>query len=257
MINLLQVRGVLFFSIILFTAGSIFANGIGEQFAAGVQAYQNQQYDTAVILLEASLSGDLKSSEAYNNLGLAYYQKGDLGYAILNFERALRQNAYNNDARHNLKAARQHIDSSIKPVRGFWLFKAWDRLAYSMTSRAWAMVLWFFLFAAGAGFVLWQYSGQAKLRFWGIRGGLVFLFLAIFPMLLGFHASAEEHDSSWCIVLNEKAGIRTAPNIDGEDIMVVSAGVKAYITEVQADWYRIRLDNGVLGWLPTTMVARI
>jgi tetratricopeptide (TPR) repeat protein len=235
----------------------LFANNHQEQFEAGLAAFQEERYDTAVFLFESSLSGDLKSSEAYNNLGMAYYKKEALGYAILNFERAIRQNSSNSLARNNLKAANQRLGTNVIPVKGYWLFKIWDNVSTSFSSWTWARLLWFFLFAAGAGFIVWRYTDQQKLQYWGIRGGAIALLFALFSMLLGFQASSSEFDSKWCIIVNKEAGIRTAPSVDGEDIMVVSAGIKAQITEEKEGWFRIRLDNGVLGWLPNNMAQRI
>ena len=259
--RIFQSFHIYYFSLILLSlflkVELLVANNDKKQFEAGLAAYQEERYDTAVLLFEASLSGELKSSEAYNNLGMAYYKKGDLGYAILNFERAIRQNSSNAVARDNLKAANQRLGTNVIPVKGYWLFKAWDALSASFSSWTWARLLWFLLFAAGAGFIVWRYSEQQKLQYWGLRAAVLCLVFALFSMLLGFQASTEEFDSKWCVIVNKEAGIRTAPSVDGEDIMVVSAGIKAQITEEQEGWFRIRLDNGVLGWLPNNMAERI
>ena len=56
----------------------------------GNHFYQKQQYDKAIESYSKVLNEGYESAELYFNLGNAYYRKGSLGYAILNFERALK-----------------------------------------------------------------------------------------------------------------------------------------------------------------------
>ncbi len=226
-------------------------------FDEGLNAYQSGDFDKAILHFEAAVSGELKSSEAYNNLGLAYFKKGEIGLAVLNYERALRQNSYNTEARHNLKVAQQYIDTSVRPIQGFWLFRAWDDLASSLASTTWVFIFWAFLFAATAIWGYWLYYSNKNKQSWAFRLAICLTLTALLPILLARQAAYEEHHGSWCIIVASQAGIRTEPGIQGEDIMVVGAGVKARITESSGEWHRIRLDNGVLGWIPEKMVEQI
>ncbi len=233
------------------------ATEFGEAFATGLQAYQKGDYAQAIEYYEQSLSTEMKSAEAYNNLGLAYYHNGELGYAILNFERAIRQNSYLRDAQHNLKAAKQYLDVDIKAHQGFWMFRAWNRMAGILSSNSWVIIFWIFLFLAAAGFIVWYNLEDPKLRAWGFKAGVGLLILALLPMIWGFQASSKEYHRDAVIILSPRAGIRSAPSINGEDIIVVGAGVKAHIMEQQGEWNRIRLENGVLGWMQAKLMERI
>ena len=51
--------------------------------------------------------------------------------------------------------------------------------------------------------------------------------------------------------------MRTAPGLDGEDIMVVSSGVKVKVQEEMGDWFKVRLDNAVVGWVPAKTLEKI
>lgn len=228
-----------------------------QAFAKGLKAQQEEDYKQAITAYEKALSGPKKSATAYNNLALAYFETGDLGHAILNFERALRHNRYHTDAWHNLKAARQHIDTDLKEVQPFWFFRLWNNIAYGLPSTAWAMILWFFLVGAAAGFILWYNSPVERVQKLGFKIGLGLAIASLVPFILGFQAVTHESNTKEVIVINPKAGIRTSTELSGEDIMVVNAGVKAAIQEEEDNWYRIRLANGVVGWIPDKMVKRI
>lgn len=236
----------------------VFATDYGKAFAAGLQAYRQKDYKTAIEKYEAALSGEMKSAEAYNNLGLAYYQEGDLGYAILNFERAIRQNPYLKDARHHLKAAKQRMTVPVKENKGFWMFKAWNALVGTLSSNSWAMVLWVSLFLAAAGFIVWYNKlGDPAKNTLAFKLGLGFAIFSILPMIWGFQASRAEYNNNLVIVVSPTAGVRTAPSIQGEDIMQLGAGAKGRIVEQEGEWNRVRLENGVLGWMPKKMMERI
>jgi len=251
-----------FFSIFLLVICLCFSakgqqSDYGENFAKGLQAYQKEDYEAAAKHYEKALSGSMKSAQAYSNLGLAYHKAGDLGRAILNFERALRQDQSYTPAKQNLRAARQLIDINIKTPAGFWLFKAWDNFSAIFISKTWSIIFWFFLFIGLAGLLAWYLRINNRLKIWGLGLGIGFLAIGLLPFMAAWGASSEEYNSSYAIVVGLKAGIRTAPGLDGEDIMVVSTGVKARIAEQTGDWYRVRLENGVLGWVPAKAIERI
>jgi tetratricopeptide (TPR) repeat protein len=251
-----------FFSIFLIVLCLCFSakgqqSDYGENFAKGLQAYQKADYEAAVKHYEKALSGSMKSAQAYSNLGLAYHKSGDLGRAILSFERALRQDPGYAPARQNLRAARQLIDINIKTPKGFWLFKAWESFSAALNSKTWSIIFWVFLFVGLTGLIAWYLRMSKLLKVWGLRLGIGFLALGLIPFMVAWRASSEEYNSSYAIVVGFQAGIRTAPGLDGEDIMVVSTGVKARISEQTGDWYRVRLENGVLGWVPAKAIERI
>lgn len=227
------------------------------EFENGLRAYKKSEFDQAVKHYELSLSGTLKSAQAYNNLGLAYYKMGDLGRAILNFERALRLQPAYSPAIKNLRAARQYIDSNVKKHNGFWLFGLWESMATMMTSFAWALIFYILLFVASTGLLLWYLKLDERLSFVGIRTGIVLLPFSILAFGLGAKAASVQFDNNYAIVTGVKAGVRSAPGLDGEDIMVLSSGVKAIIKEHLGDWYKVRLENGVLGWVPCKAVEKI
>ena len=226
-------------------------------FEKGLKAYQNKDYNLSVKFFEQSLSTELKSAEAYNNLGLAYYNSADVGRAILNFERALRIRPTYSAARKNLKAAEQYIDTKIKRNSGFWLFSGLFTLSMMMSSFAWSMIFFLLLFASAAAFLVWYLKLNDKLSFMGLRLGIIFIALAIFPLGFARSAAREQFDKNLAIVTSVRVGVRTAPGLDGEDIIVLSSGVKAKILEEMGDWYKIRLENAVVGWIPAKTLEKI
>ena len=226
-------------------------------FDKGLKAYKNKEFAQAVKLYEAALSTKIKSPEAYNNLGLAYFKTADIGRSVLNFERALRMRPGYSSARKNLKAAQQYIDTKIKKSSGFWLFGFFTAFALMLTSFTWTIVFFLLFFSSFAALLIWYLKLNEKLSFIGLRAGIIFLFFSICSFSFARTAASAQFDKNLAIVTSVRAGVRTAPGLDGEDILVISSGVKVKIQEEMGDWYKIRLENAVVGWVPVKTLEKI
>ena len=89
------------------------------------EAYKAADYATAIEHYESVLADGLASADLYYNLGNAYYRTGQMGRAILNYERALRLDPGMSDARENLALAENHTVDRIavlpsRPARKRW-----------------------------------------------------------------------------------------------------------------------------------------
>ena len=93
------MKRILFYIIASLVAIQSHANII----AKADSAYLSDNFAEAVQLYEQALEELGPSAERYYNLGNAYYRQGQLGAAILNYERSLRLDPSNKDARENLE----------------------------------------------------------------------------------------------------------------------------------------------------------
>lgn len=246
------MRLLLFFFLLLSTANMAFAQKSEAEalFEKGLAAYQKEEYDNAIQFFERAQTGKFKSPECFTNLGLAYHKSGDLGRAILSFERALRINPDYSIAKQNLLAARQLISSDIKPVKSFWLFGALSSLCFLLSSKYWAIMFWIFLYAAVLVFTLKNMIKSSWLQKKGNLSSVVLIVGALIFFVVGNTVYASEYNPKAGIIINSNTGIRTAPGLDGEDITVIGSGVKAIVLEQSADWLKLRLENGIQGWIP-------
>ncbi|MCK5643063.1 MAG: tetratricopeptide repeat protein, partial [Gammaproteobacteria bacterium] len=93
-----------------------------ETMAVANQLYNNGEYSTAAQFYEQLISQGKVHSSLYYNLGNAYYVQGDIGRAILNYQRASRLDPRDPDIRENLAMARNQsaneIDQISNPLDG-------------------------------------------------------------------------------------------------------------------------------------------
>jgi hypothetical protein len=94
-----------------------------EFFAEGNRLYQDGDYAGAVERYERIVEAGYDSGALRYNIGNAYFKLGDLGKAILNYERSLRLSPRDEDARANLELARSLTVDQVTPLPGFWLFR--------------------------------------------------------------------------------------------------------------------------------------
>ncbi|MGE3610882.1 MAG: tetratricopeptide repeat protein [Bacteriovoracaceae bacterium] len=93
-------------SLVLLSACSSKSNQNAKQaalyFGAGTQSLMDQQYTDALNSLLKANELDPKNSEILNNLGMAYYFKGEKELAIKHLNLSLEYNENNSDAKQNL-----------------------------------------------------------------------------------------------------------------------------------------------------------
>ncbi|TFG89641.1 MAG: tetratricopeptide repeat protein, partial [Syntrophobacterales bacterium] len=101
------------------------AGEIIDEFKMANNFYEKKDYDSAIRLYESILNQGKESDAIYFNLGNAYFKKGDLGHAILNYLKAKRLNPADEDIRHNLEFARrfsrvQMEGVELNPINSFF-----------------------------------------------------------------------------------------------------------------------------------------
>ncbi|MDE6134027.1 MAG: tetratricopeptide repeat protein [Muribaculaceae bacterium] len=171
-----------FISIIILMSAIFAASALtlGEQ---ADSAYNKEDYRRAIELYQQSIASEGRSSDIYYNLGNAYYRNDNLGKAVLNYERAIRLDPTNEDARTNLAFVRSKIQDRPEDDSAF-LANVHHSLMGSFTPNAWAWTAFaLFLLLAGA-VALYIFSRNVALRKTGFFGGIVLLCLFAYVLLL-------------------------------------------------------------------------
>ena len=183
--------------------------------------------------------------------GNAYYKSGNLPYAILNYERALKLNPSFEDARNNLEMANGFTVDRIEKVPDF-ILKTWvDNLGLSMSSDGWA-VLFIVLFAASAVvfliffFVRAVRAGKAALF---VTGTVLFVF-SLISLSFSFARKADYMSEDYGIVVSAVSSVRSSPSDENtKSLFVLHEGTKVEILEVLGDWSKVEIADGRQGWM--------
>lgn len=224
---------------------------------SGDDLYRMGDYQAAAEAYEATLAEGLTSPELHYNLGGAYYHEGQMGKAILNYERALRLDPSFKDAKENLALANSrttdHIAVLPKPLFVRW----WNNICTSMLPSGWRVV-WLVLFALlGAAIVMLRIGNMVTIRKTSLAAAAATLFLLIVTTALLIGSTRRFNAHSEAIVTQQAVTLKASPDNKSADKMTIHEGTKVTITESLTEWYKITLSDGTVAWCQQNEIERI
>ncbi len=221
----------------------------------GVDAYAEQQYGKAIDAWKAIADSGLQSTELYYNLGGACYKNGDIAHAVLWYERALKADPSNTDARVNLEFVRSQLQDRIEEVPEFFL-EAWGRKAcWLLPSDVWA-VLFLVLLAGTLAMALLFLLAGGRARKVGFFVGIVLLLSSLLCLDFAFWQRSDARAEDHAVVTVPVAEVKSSPG-SGVNLFVLHEGTKVSVLEEVGEWNNIQLADGRQGWLRKECAERI
>jgi tetratricopeptide (TPR) repeat protein len=219
-------------------------------FRRGNDAYFHGRYGEAIDAYEHVAALGIVSEDLYYNLGNAYLKNGQAGPAIYNYERALELDPSQEDVQFNLKVAREAAAKKGEDkLVGAEATPMWIRAVQPFTVGG---LSWLFLsvyFSLFALLIARHFVAPGFARV-GLTALTVFGALATAGTgtLLGgrlFLADRVER----AVVLPDTIAVKEGPDPNYNSIFNVHAGLRLRVTEKEQDWVRVRLSNGLEGWV--------
>jgi len=227
-------------------------------FRRGNDAYFHGRYQESVEAYERVAALGVISADLFYNLGNAYLKAGQLGPAIYNYERALDIEPSQEDVRFNLAVARDAARKKGEDrLTGAEAQPFWMRVASQVTVN-WASWLFLSLYAALFALLTVLHFMQPGFLRVGMWSGFAFLSLAtaIAGALLGARLYLADRVEQ-AIVLPDVVQVKEGPDPNYQSVFGVHAGLRVRVTEKEQDWVRIRLANGLEGWMRERDLGRL
>lgn len=245
------------------------ADRIDDAFKVANDAYLRGDHAAAISAYEHLQQEQIVSPDLAFNLGDAYFRAGRLGPAIWAWERTLALDPDHEDARYNLEQARRLASRRVQDkLEGAEREPGWIRLVtlLSPSTETWAFVGAYLGFFACLG--LWlRARRQARLAeeagathasptatFGVLSGTLGLAALGAGVVLLG---RVQLEHTPYAVVLPDAASVKEGADTNYRTVFDVHAGLRVRIEERDQGWVRVRLVNGLEGWLPEATVGRI
>lgn len=234
------------------------ADTVDATYRRALADYYGGRHAAAVTALERLVALPLRHEALFYNLGCAYYRVGRLGPAIFAFERALALEPGFDDARHNLQLARAEAARRGRDVlRGASDEPAWVRAVALVELPTWwtlTLVLWWVVL--GVVVLLRRVApGPGRAGLLAVNGLLVLLLIASSALLAGrIHLARSVHQG---IVLPDKLAVREGPDAAARSAYSLHAGLRVRLVGEVAGWRRIRLGNGLEGWVRSEDVGAL
>lgn len=239
----------------LLVCGVMFAQGSSLEQADA--AYAKGDFQSAITLYQEVAAMDGVSSDLYYNIGNAFYKAKEYPQAILNYERALLLDPRNSDAAFNLQIAKLQTVDKIEPVGKFFLAEWYDALQNQFSSNTWAVlgVIAFLLFMAGVA--LYVFSSKTILRKLGFFGGIILIVICIFSNIFAAGQKDRLEKREYAIVFAPTITVKSSPADSGTDLFVIHEGTKVKVKSTLSGWSEIELEDGNIGWLPSSQIEII
>lgn len=236
---------------------SLFAGEAEKKFSEANELYNAGNYEQAIDVYKSIIDNGYNDSKLFYNIGNAYYKSDQVPESILYYEKALKANPDNEDARFNLRLANLKTIDKIEELPKVFYAEWYDSLLKMTTSNGLAffstIVIWiaFFLFIT---FVLIRSSLLKKTSFaLGIVSLVVFILVSVFA----WNSYQIEQHKKEAIIFSSSIYIKSSPDEAGTNLFMLHEGTKVEILDSVNDWYKIKIKDGNIGWLPPGSVELI
>ncbi len=128
--RILEIYSFVLVCLVFFMAGrpgSVVASQQAQEFLGGIRHYESKAYGSAIEAFSKLVEKGVRNGKLYYNLANAYLKNGDIGPAILWYERALKLLPNDPDVRFNLTYAdtlatdkKESFASPLMTVMFFW-----------------------------------------------------------------------------------------------------------------------------------------
>ncbi|MBI5397499.1 MAG: tetratricopeptide repeat protein [Verrucomicrobia bacterium] len=236
-------------------------------FKEAAALYDAGQFEQAATRYESLRAAGVASANLYFNLGNACFKAGQLGRAILNYERARRLEPRDPDISGNLRFAINESrakDTAASSGWSAWLAAARDyRTAGEWTAFA---TTCYWLVALGAIALLWLPAARKlePVKRWLRPSVIGFTLLAIVAGTGLITRASVEHGPPEAIVVTKEVVVRFAPVDDAPRHFTAVEGQKLWVTGERASsmvgvpgWVEVERADGNKGWVPANAVERI
>lgn len=232
------------------------ADPVEQAWRRGNEAYLRGEYDKARAAYEQLRQFGVTSADLEYNLGVTQFRRGALGPAVWAFERALLLSPEDEDARFNLAHVRRTLATRFE-----------DKLPGADREPLWARVATWVSPGLLSGTFLVLYTGAFALLWFRRRaapenrpvvtagaavtaGGALLLGL----LLLG---RVTLDRTPFAIVLPDVVAVKEAADRNYRTSFQVHAGLRVRVVDgiSEPGWVRVRLANGLEGWVRTDEVG--
>ena len=255
------------FIIILFLAIVQLAKAQTSTLEQADSAYTADNYAQAAELYLKVINEEGTSSKILYNLGNSYFKLGEMGNAILAYERALRLDPSDKDIKNNLEFVNARI-TDRPGERGTFVENALDAFSASMMSNTWAWIAFACFVLTLAGILAYLFVNSIAVRKLGFFGGIVTFIVMCCAIFFAFRSEAICMADNVAIITSPSTILSTAPRAPqdrNQEAMLLHEGTKVTILDsvsstvdsVRSVWYDVQIDNAHRAWINGRDIEKI
>lgn len=215
----------------------------------GNSFYHKKDYENAIKLYEQLVNEGYEGASLYYNLGNAYYRTNRLGFAILNYEKALLISPNDEDIQHNLLLANSKTVDRIEMLPKFFIFQWWEGLLALFNLTGWTYTAFFFYILLIACAFFYFFAGKRQVQKISFYSGLTAALFMIFSASLLIIKLNRELSVKNAVIVEPEAVVKVQPDSSSSDAFIIHEGLKVRFEDNVQIWAKIRLLDGKVGWI--------
>jgi tetratricopeptide (TPR) repeat protein len=222
-----------------------------EDFFEANRSYKNHQFQAAADGYLKLIESGVENGQIYYNLGNAYYRLGDLGRAILFFERARLLLPRDDDLLFNLSHARNQTVDAISDFRTSALRDFLGLDSSNLYETFFVFTILNFSFFLLLGIRLYKKSE------WSYYLSIV---LAIFIGIGGCTLALKWYGYAFdnrAVVLSDEIEVRAGPDPANTTLFKIHEGAIVNYERTEGDWVLLHLSKDKRGWAESEHLERI
>ncbi|WP_298996994.1 tetratricopeptide repeat protein [uncultured Tenacibaculum sp.] len=237
-------------AILLFFFVSIntLAQNTDDLFSTANSLYKEGNYEEAVKLYEQIQSQDLVSSELYYNLGNCYYKLNKVAPTIYNYEKALKLNPLNEDAKNNLVLAKRLTLDRIEALPKSVFKKFNENYLQKLAYNTWAIVTVIISFIASVFFLLFYFAYTPSKKRLYFTTSIISFLLLISSLVVTYTQYNQSKNTVEAIVFSEIVSVSNEPTNNSDEVFTLHEGTKVLVLDSVDNWKKIKLADGKIGW---------
>ncbi|MEO0115105.1 MAG: tetratricopeptide repeat protein [candidate division WOR-3 bacterium] len=212
-------------------------------------AYERGDYAQAIELYEQAVR-TTQNSCLYYNLGNAYFKSGQIGKALLNYQRARFLKPRDRDINANIQFLRNYrIDKMltienpiIKIIANFFHFLSFQETLFLSALSFFVMMV---LIALAIIFY------QRVLAYIAIVGAVIFLY-----SFISWQIWQGERSPTRAVIIVPEVTLHSGPGQEYKDIYIAHDGLEVKVLESRGDYSLVQFPGGG-GWLETKAIESI
>ena len=218
---------------------------------SAMSAYSAEMYGTALEYYRYILDSlNEESSSLYYNMGNAAFKRNDLASAILYYEKALKLTPNDEDLIFNLGLANSRIPDKIEPLPEMLFVRWYKSITHLLTPNQWTYFTLGLLALSLIFMALYFIAYSIAIRKIGFWMGVVLLLCFVFSLTISHQTAQEQTAHNTAIVFSASLTVKSSPEESSTDLFVLHEGAKVWILDKVNTWYKIKIANGSVGWIP-------
>ena len=213
------------------------------------QAYEQEDYSKAIELYEQAAS-NTNNGHLYYNLGNAYFKSGQIGKALLNYNRARFFSPRDRDINANIQFLRNYrIDKNLV-IEGP-IIKIISSIFHLVSFREAMFLATILFFITIILIILSIIFYQRIFSYIAIATGIIFLYLFI-----TWQVWQGEKSSARAVVIEQEVTLRSGPGQEYKDILIGHDGLEVRIIESRGEYSLVQFPGGG-GWVESNTIEKI